>query len=303
MLSVVQDGERLVDPILPDCRVRRLDRAGAVGGGNLPAVNGGLSLPTYSLAMKRTVLPVAALALLLGAGAACSSTSAAPIATQVVPPTRNTATAGGANRFAGPTTGTIQSIDGSTLVLKTSDGSTVNLSLDDQTVVRKMAKATLADLKNGDLVAVRGDADAQGKITARTVQIVPAGTRPFGGGNGGNGPNGGGARQGGQAGQGQAGQTPRGGQAAAGATPGAGNRAGNGNRPAGVAFGTVQSVSGDQVTIQTQGGGTETVTVPGSATIQRVTDGARSDLQTGETISAVAPQGGAARTITIEAAA
>jgi hypothetical protein len=253
--------------------------------------------------MNRTVLPVAALALVLGAGVACSPTSAAPIATQVVPPTRNTATAGGANRFAGPTTGTIQSINGSTLVVKTGDGSTVNLSLDDQTVVRKMAKAALADLKNGDQVAVRGDADAQGKITARTVQIVPAGTRPFGG----NGPNGGGnARQGGQGAQGQAsqpGQTQRGGQAAPGATPGAGSRAGGGNRPAGVAFGTVQSVNGDQVTIQTQSGGTETVTVPSSATIERVTDGARTDLQTGQMISAVAPQGGAARAITIESAA
>ena len=282
--------------------------------------------------MRVGIVAAASAALLV----ACSSTSAQPIATvAVTPPAATTATAiaaqgGGQPGFAPPTTGTIQSVDGSSLVLKTTNGSTMTLALKDQTAVRKMVKATKADLQDGTNVSARGSADAQGKITATSLQILPAGQNGFGGGQRGQGNGDGGQRANGQ-GNGQAsGAAPNatpgaGSRPSANGTPGAGNRPaangtpgadnrpgangtpgarrGNGNGPGGVAFGTIQSLSGDQLTLKSPNGNTVTVTVPDSATIEKVTTGAKTDLQSGQTVSVVAPQNGPARAITIEAAA
>ncbi len=96
---------------------------------------------------------------------------------------------GGQNRTPGDfenlTTGTIQSIDGTTITLKLPDGSTVKVSTSATTTVTKTSKATVGDLKSGERIVVRGAKGSDGSVAATSVTegqggfgVRPGGTVP-----------------------------------------------------------------------------------------------------------------------------
>ena len=102
---------------------------------------------------------------------------------------------GGQNRTPGDfenlTTGTIQSIDGTTITLKLPDGSTVKVSTSATTKVTKTSKATVGELKSGERIVVRGAKGSDGSVAATSVTegqggfgVRPGGTVPGAGTNG-----------------------------------------------------------------------------------------------------------------------
>jgi hypothetical protein len=94
---------------------------------------------------------------------------------------RGTGAAGGYPGFAGGaaptaaataaagTSGTVQLIDGSTIYLKTADGTVVTVKTNGRTTVRTSATSTLKNVKAGDTVTVQGTPDADGNVTATAV--------------------------------------------------------------------------------------------------------------------------------------
>jgi hypothetical protein len=74
---------------------------------------------------------------------------------------------------AGPTTGKVKLVDGTTLYVETSDGTVVTVRTGGDTSVRRATKATLKDVKAGDTVSVEGTADGEGTVTATTVTESP----------------------------------------------------------------------------------------------------------------------------------
>jgi hypothetical protein len=87
--------------------------------------------------------------------------------------------AGTGRAGGGFTSGTITSIDGDTVTLKTTDGSTVKVTTSGTTTVTKSDTATVSDLAKGETVTVVGTTDSSGNVTATTVT---EGTTGFGGG-------------------------------------------------------------------------------------------------------------------------
>lgn len=81
---------------------------------------------------------------------------------------------------AGMTFGTVEGIDGSTLTISTQAGGTVKVQVTDTTLIEKNASVSVSDLATGDTVIVSGSDNTDGSITARSVQVAPAG-RLFGG--------------------------------------------------------------------------------------------------------------------------
>ena len=77
------------------------------------------------------------------------------------------------------TSGTIVSVDGSTVVLELEDGSQVTVNTADDTTVTKTTDATVSDLAAGEEVTVIGAADDDGSVTATSIS---QGARGFGGG-------------------------------------------------------------------------------------------------------------------------
>lgn len=79
---------------------------------------------------------------------------------------------GGAGGFAGRggfTSGTIASIDGSTITLTLADGSTEKVTTTSTTTVSKTEKTTLSGLATGDKVTVIGPKGSDGSVTATAV--------------------------------------------------------------------------------------------------------------------------------------
>ncbi|MFI7547292.1 hypothetical protein [Actinoplanes sp. NPDC049599] len=70
---------------------------------------------------------------------------------------------------AGPTTGKVKLVDGTTIYVETSDGTVVTVRTSGDTSVRSASKAELKDVKAGDTVSVQGTADSEGTVTATTV--------------------------------------------------------------------------------------------------------------------------------------
>jgi hypothetical protein len=124
----------------------------------------------------------------------------------------NGATGGLAARFRGGiATGTVISADAKSITVKQADGSTKTVYFDSTSRIVRTSPAAVADLKSGLNVVVQGTAASDGSITARNIQIVPAGFQEFGGGRGfgGAGAPGQGATGGGQGGaQGAPGAVP-----------------------------------------------------------------------------------------------
>lgn len=118
------------------------------------------------------------------------------------------------------TFGSVKSVEGNVIEVSTAQA-VVKVTIPEGARIQETVQqqVTLADLKPGMNVVVQGDRDAQGNVTARTINLVPQGV---GGGQGGQGTQGQAGQ--GQGGQGQGGQGGRrqGGQ---GGTPAAGTPA------------------------------------------------------------------------------
>ena len=89
-------------------------------------------------------------------------------------------TAGGFGQQAGMTFGTVEGIEGNTLTITTQAGGTIKVQVTDTTLIEKNASVSVSDLATGDTVIVSGSDNTDGSITARSVQVAPAG-RLFGG--------------------------------------------------------------------------------------------------------------------------
>ena len=76
---------------------------------------------------------------------------------------------------AGMTFGEIESIDGNTLTLLTQSGGTATVQVTDTTLIEKNASVDVTDLVVGETVIVSGSDNDDGSITARSVQVPPAG--------------------------------------------------------------------------------------------------------------------------------
>ena len=76
--------------------------------------------------------------------------------------------------------GTMQSVDGSTLTVKTRDGATVKVKLADNAVVRTVAKASLADVKQGGFVGITAMPQPDGTQKAVEIHIFPEAMRGTG---------------------------------------------------------------------------------------------------------------------------
>ena len=81
--------------------------------------------------------------------------------------------------FGDFTSGTIVSVDGSTITLELEDGSSVTISTADDTTVTQTTDASVSDLTAGDEITVVGEADDDGNVTATSIS---EGARGFGGG-------------------------------------------------------------------------------------------------------------------------
>ncbi len=159
--------------------------------------------------------------------------------------------------------GSVSSLSGDTLTVKTQQGDTkVNVS---GAKIQKTVAGTTDDLKAGETVVAMGQQGSDGGFTATSIQIRPqdgSDTQPMAQ-----------ARVGRQGGQGQ-------GQAQAqGQTQGQAQTQGQGQRPL---SGKVSSVSGDTLTLTTQQGDTK-IKIAG-AQIQKTVDGTTDDLKAGETV-------------------
>jgi len=81
----------------------------------------------------------------------------------------------GAAAQGGMLFGEIKQIADGTLVVSDSNGKQTQVHVTDTTLVQKQAAVTVADLKQGETVMVSGSQASDGSITARSVQVAPAG--------------------------------------------------------------------------------------------------------------------------------
>lgn len=87
---------------------------------------------------------------------------------------------GGGNRGAGPngTMGEILSKDDKSLTVKLEAGGSKIVFYSDSTKISKQTDATKNDLNQGTNVRVNGTPNADGSITAQSIQIVPTPVAP-----------------------------------------------------------------------------------------------------------------------------
>ncbi len=78
---------------------------------------------------------------------------------------------GGAN--GGRVNGQVISATATSMTVKLADGSSKIVIISGQTSINKAAQATAADLKSGMTVAVFGAANADGSVTAQSIQLNP----------------------------------------------------------------------------------------------------------------------------------
>jgi hypothetical protein len=71
--------------------------------------------------------------------------------------------------------GQIEEIDGNSLLVTGFDGQKTSVQATDTTLIEKYASVTVADLQIGEEVVVSGSENEDGSITARSIQVAPAG--------------------------------------------------------------------------------------------------------------------------------
>jgi hypothetical protein len=76
--------------------------------------------------------------------------------------------------------GTIEVVDGSTLTIKTREGSEVKAKLGDKAMVVAVVKASYADIKQGAFIGVTGMPQPDGSQTCREIHIFPEAMRGTG---------------------------------------------------------------------------------------------------------------------------
>lgn len=76
--------------------------------------------------------------------------------------------------------GTVEKLDGNTLVVKSRDGSDVTIDLAPNFNVRGLEKKSVSDIKDGDYVASTGRPGPDGKLHAVEVRIFPEALRGAG---------------------------------------------------------------------------------------------------------------------------
>lgn len=81
----------------------------------------------------------------------------------------------GGNRMMGfrPVTGQIVSSDNNSITVKMNDGSSRIVLISQNTSINKAATASATDLKVGDTVAVFGQTNSDGSVTAQNIQLNP----------------------------------------------------------------------------------------------------------------------------------
>lgn len=72
-----------------------------------------------------------------------------------------------------PVNGEIISSDDKSITVKLSGGSSKIVLLSDKTAINKGVEATKGDLKNGERVAVFGQENSDGSVTAQNIQLNP----------------------------------------------------------------------------------------------------------------------------------
>jgi hypothetical protein len=76
--------------------------------------------------------------------------------------------------------GTIEAVDGSTLTIKTREGSEVKAKLGDKAMVVAVVKASYADIKQGGFIGVTGMPQPDGSQKCREIHIFPEAMRGTG---------------------------------------------------------------------------------------------------------------------------
>jgi hypothetical protein len=80
---------------------------------------------------------------------------------------------GDTTQFGGGIRGTIQAIEGETLVINTDDG-IIQVQTTDTTLIEKNMSVGVGDLEVGEMVVVSGPQNEDGSVTARSVMSVRA---------------------------------------------------------------------------------------------------------------------------------
>ena len=171
--------------------------------------------------------------------------------------------------------GSVQSVKGSVIAIKVSDGTLSTISTTGTTLIQKSFQASLADLKTGVSVTVGGSQQGDGSLLAESITInVSAGAAPTQAPISiANGPP-----------TGQTGVTPTQTPPLPGSTsprlPGTGSPSGG----QGMA-GTIQTIDGGTITLRLSNGITARVIVSASTAIKRVSPGALTDIAAGSNIN------------------
>jgi hypothetical protein len=76
----------------------------------------------------------------------------------------------GAQGFGG-TLGTIEEVDGNTLILSTEEG-TVRVETTDTTLIEKYVSVQVGDLEVGEQIVVSGSENSDGSLTARSIRSL-----------------------------------------------------------------------------------------------------------------------------------
>jgi hypothetical protein len=75
----------------------------------------------------------------------------------------------GGQRMGGGTVGTVEKVEGGKIYVKTMNGSTVTVNTTGQTTVQISKPGKIADLETGSSIVVRGQAGADGAVTAASI--------------------------------------------------------------------------------------------------------------------------------------
>lgn len=209
--------------------------------------------------------------------------------------------------------GNVAGIDGQRLAVATAT-STVQVALSNQTRYIKMEPVKITDLKQGDMIAVRGISDSFGNLMADTVQLQSAqglrgqgqagaagegagdgagtGNRAQGGnnaagGNQGNRPQGNNATGGTNPGANTGNQAQGGAQfrAGAGGAGGAGGAAARGRSQRSGITGQIEKIEGTAIIMSEQGGGMQLFIVNSKTSFLRPASGTQADLRAGLVVS------------------